>query len=63
MKYVGISQDESELDTCEGCAFDDHTPLQPYCRQVVCKDLQGYVPIEVQHIPHLRKVGKTKWQN
>lgn len=64
MKYVGITaESESAEHVCEGCVFDDYKPLESYCREVFCKGLQAYVPIEVQHIPNLRKVGKTKWRN
>jgi len=55
MKYVRIP----EVDDCTGCDFDKG---EMYCGQVICKGENGngwiYIPLEVQHIPHLTKKGK-----
>jgi len=59
MKYV--EQYEDDHDHCFNCVFNA-VELDDYCGQVSCANLI-YVPLEPQHIPHLRKVGKTKWQN
>lgn len=54
LKYVAIYKDLY----CDKCAFwvDNHNSY--VCKKVVyCAD-HIYVPLEVQHIPNLRKKGK-----
>jgi hypothetical protein len=57
MKYVAVPEDD--YDHCRKCAFlpDDMTD---YCNQVECASIT-FIPLEPQHIPHLRVKGKTKW--
>ena len=59
MKYVGVHEDD--YDHCARCVLKP-TDMDSYCGQVECNNIT-YIPLEPQHIPHLRKVGKTKWQN
>lgn len=60
MKYVGV---DSEDYDCTRCVFDDDTPLQDYCGKIKTCIGINFIPLEPQHIPHLYKRGKTKWQN
>ena len=62
MKYVGEYEDD--YDHCARCAFNSNSWLvTEYCGQIKnCGNLI-FIPLEPQHIPHLRKVGKTKWRD
>ena len=57
MKYV--EDYETDYNHCARCAFEDDD-FNVYCKQVNCRAFV-YIPLEPQHIPNLRKVGKTKW--
>ena len=59
MKYVEDYEDDH--NHCARCAFYDDA-FNSYCKQVPCK-AYVFIPLEPQHIPNLRKVGKTKWRN
>ena len=60
MKYVADYEDD--YDHCDRCVLNNElrSLSGKYCPQVGCNDLV-FIPLEPQHIPHLRKVGKTKW--
>lgn len=60
LKYV--AEQEDDYDHCRRCAFNGDDPLGDYCGQVACVEVT-YIPLEPQHIPRLRKVGKTKWRS
>ena len=56
LKYIAVY--EVERNTCDKCAFwQDYEHAVDVCRVVKCSD-HIYVPLEVQHIPNLRKKGK-----
>jgi hypothetical protein len=58
MKYVGEYEDD--YDHCSKCVFYRGN-LEDYCAKIsYCANLV-FVPLEPQHIPNLRKRGKTKW--
>ena len=60
MKYVGEHQDD--YNHCRPCVFFKGE-LEGRCVQIkTCNNLI-FTPLEPQHIPHLRKVGKTKWRD
>ena len=59
MKYVEDYEDDH--NHCARCVFSEE-PLDDYCEQVGCASIV-FIPLEPQHIPNLRKVGKTKWRN
>ena len=54
MKY--IEDYEDDYNHCARCAFFDDE-FNAYCKQVKCTDFV-MIPLEPQHIPNLRKVGK-----
>jgi hypothetical protein len=54
LRYVAIYEDD--YNHCNACAFID-TDGQDVCKKVACSD-HIYIPLEVQHIPNLRKKGK-----
>ena len=56
MKYVADYEDDH--NHCVRCAFFEASVV--LCRQVKC-DSNVFIPLEPQHIPNLRKIGKTKW--
>jgi len=58
MKYVEDYEDDH--NHCSRCAFEPEDV--DICKQVSCAS-HVFIPLEPQHIPHLRKVGKTKWRN
>jgi len=58
MKYV--EEYEDDHDHCVRCAFFNASV--DFCKQVQC-DSNVFIPLEPQHIPNLRKVGKKLWQN
>lgn len=59
VKYVEDYEDD--YDHCRRCVFNADDRVGDYCGQVKCDDGLIYIPLEVQHIPNLRKIGKTKW--
>lgn len=58
MKYVEDYEDD--YDHCGRCVFNTEA-LEDYCKKVDCSAHVVFIPLEPQHIPHLRKIGKTKW--
>jgi len=59
---IYVADPEDDYDHCRRCVFNDELASEIYCRQVSCQE-NVYIPLEPQHIPNLRKVGKTKWQD
>ena len=54
LKYVEDFEDDH--NHCVRCAFYDDA-FNLYCKQVDCKEFV-FIPLEPQHIPNLRKVGR-----
>ena len=59
MKYVENYEDD--YNHCARCSLED-LPVS-FCKQVDCSANIVFIPLELQHIPNLRKRGKTKWQD
>jgi hypothetical protein len=56
MKYVADHEDDH--DHCARCAFNGNfDSLDDYCGHVACESIV-FIPLEPQHIPNLRKVGR-----
>lgn len=51
-----IENYEDDYNHCDRCAFINTDGLT-VCKKVECSD-HIYVPLEVKHIPNLRKKGK-----
>jgi hypothetical protein len=60
IKYVADYEDD--YDHCARCVLNHElrSLSAKYCKQVDCSS-NIFIELEPQHIPHLRKVGKTKW--
>lgn len=54
---IYVEDPEDDYDHCARCALYN----LDVCVEVECVD-NVFIPLEPQHIPNLRKKGKTKWQ-
>lgn len=59
---IYVEDFEDDHHHCRRCVLNDHE-LTDYCNQAPNCDTNVFIPLEPQHIPNLRKKGKTKWQS
>ena len=64
-EMIYVEDFEDDYDHCRRCAFNSDE-LIDYCGETPNCESDGksnvWIPLEPQHIPNLRKKGKTKWQ-